>query len=87
MEAQLTFIYDQEGDIFYINKVTPYKEQESEEIDEGIIARFHPVTDEIENLEILFFSQRLGQNVFELPISLIVHSQLNNINLRLATRV
>jgi Protein of unknown function (DUF2283) len=64
METQLTFIYDQVGDIFYINKVQPYKEQESEEIDEGIIARFHPVTDEIENLEILFFWQRLKTNIF-----------------------
>ena len=87
METQLTFIYDQEGDIFYINKVKPYKEQESEEVDEGIIARFHPVTDEIENLEILFFSQRLADDTFELPISLIAHAQSKAIDLRLTTTV
>jgi hypothetical protein len=87
METQLTFIYDRDGDIFYINKVKPYKEQESEEVEEGIIARFHPVTDEIENLEILFFSKRLGDNSFELPISLVAHAQSKAIDLRLATRL
>lgn len=69
MENKLTLKYDREGDILYINKLPPYKEQESEEIEDGIIARFNPVTNEIENLELLFFSQRFqASSVFEIPI-------------------
>jgi len=69
MEAKLTFEYDREGDIFYINKRQPYAEQESEEIDYGIVARLSLSTGEIENLEILFFSQRLlEKTLVELPI-------------------
>ena len=70
MEEKLTLKYDREGDILYINKLPPYKEQESEEIEDGVIARFNPVTNEIENLEVLFFSQRFqASNVFEIPIT------------------
>lgn|GEM_PF-2091154 len=59
MDKKLTFEYDRVGDILYINKCSPYAEQESEEIEFGVIARFNPQTEEIENLEVLFFSQRL----------------------------
>ena len=34
MEAKLTFKYDRQGDILCINKITPYPEQESEELGE-----------------------------------------------------
>ncbi|MBR8829048.1 MAG: DUF2283 domain-containing protein [Gomphosphaeria aponina SAG 52.96 = DSM 107014] len=77
MDKKLSFEYDRVGDILYINKCSPYPEQESEEIEFGVIARFHPQTEEIENLEVLFFSKRLlEKNWFELPITA---------NLRLAT--
>ncbi len=70
MEKRLTFKYDQTADILYINKCPPYFEQESEEIGEEIIARLNPITGEIENLEILFFSSRVLENgQFELPIA------------------
>jgi uncharacterized protein YuzE len=69
MDAKLSFEYDREGDILYINKRSPYAEQESEEIDYGIVARLNPSTGEVENLEILFFSKRLlEKTLFELPI-------------------
>jgi uncharacterized protein YuzE len=69
MDAKLSFEYDHEGDILYINKRSPYAEQESEEIDYGIVARLNPSTGEVENLEILFFSKRLlEKTLFELPI-------------------
>ena len=69
MEAKLTFQYDREGDILYINKRPPYPEQESEELNDEVIARLNPKTKEIENLEVLFFSTRLlRSNMFELPI-------------------
>ncbi len=69
MEARLTFKYDREGDILYVNKCPPYAEQESEELGDDVIARLDPSTGEIENLEVLFFSTRLlRSDLFELPI-------------------
>ncbi len=69
MEKKLVFQYDREADILYINKVSPYADQDSEELGNEIIARFNPETREIENLEILFFSTRLlRQELFSLPI-------------------
>lgn len=74
MGTSLTFQYDREADILYINTCPPYPEQESEELDDEIIARFNPETDEIENLEVLFFSTRLlRQELFQLPISARLH--------------
>ena len=69
MNEKLTFEYDREGDILYIDKYRPYPEQESEEIEYGVIARLNPETEKIENLEVLFFSQRLLEKKwFDLPI-------------------
>jgi uncharacterized protein YuzE len=69
MEAKLSFKYDREADILYIDTRPPYAEQESEELGDDVIARLNPATGEIENLEVLFFSTRLlRQDLFELPI-------------------
>jgi hypothetical protein len=69
MEAKLSFKYDRETDILYIDKMPPYAEQESEELGDDVVARLNPDTKEIENLEVLFFSTRLlRSNLFELPI-------------------
>jgi uncharacterized protein YuzE len=65
----LTFEYDAIGDILYITKVHPYVLQESDEIEDGIIARMNPTTSEIESIEILSFQKRLEGNAsFSLPI-------------------
>ena len=78
MDTKLTFQYDREGDILYINTRPPYPEQESDEIGDEVIARFNPNTGQIENLEVLFFSTRLlRSNLFELPVTA---------DLRLATK-
>ncbi len=70
MAAKLTFKYDRQGDILYINKIPPYPEQESEELGDEFIARLNPKTGEIENLEVLFFSTRLlRSDLFELPVT------------------
>jgi len=58
MEARLLVEYDRIGDILYLGTVSPYPEQESEELDYGVIARLNPQSREIENLEILFFQSR-----------------------------
>jgi uncharacterized protein YuzE len=70
MPQKLTFKYDRQGDILYINKRPPYAEQESEELGDDVIARLNPTTGEIESLEVLFFSTRLLRSeLFELPIT------------------
>lgn len=69
MDARLSFKYDREADILYIDTVPPYGEQESEELGNDVIARINPVTGEVENLEVLFFSSRLlRREWFDLPI-------------------
>jgi hypothetical protein len=70
MDSKLTFKYDRESDILYIDKCPPYQEQDSEELGDDVIARLNPLTHEVENLEVLFFSTRLLRtDLFELPIS------------------
>ena len=74
MEAKLSFKYDREADILYIDKCPPYPEQESEELGDEVVARIKPGTGEIENLEVLFFSTRLlRSNLFELPVEANLH--------------
>ena len=69
MAQELTFQYDREADILYINTIPPYAEQESEELDDEVIARLNPQTGKIENLEILFFTSRLlRRELFSLPV-------------------
>jgi uncharacterized protein YuzE len=70
MASKLSFRYDREGDILYIDKRPPYPEQESEELGDDVIARINPQSGEVENLEVLFFSTRLLRaDLFELPVS------------------
>jgi len=69
MDAKLTFKYDRGADILYIDKRPPYPEQVSEELGDDIIARLNPLTSEVENLEVLFFSTRLLRtDLIELPV-------------------
>jgi uncharacterized protein YuzE len=70
MGAKLSFQYDRDADILYINKCAPYPEQESEELGDDVVARLNPKTGDIENLEVLFFSTRLlRSDLFELPVT------------------
>ena len=67
MEEKLTFKYDREADILYINKRPPYPEQ----VGDDVIARIYPSTGEWENVEVLFFSTRLlRDDHFEVPVTL-----------------
>ena len=69
MGARLTFQYDREGDILYVNTREPYPDQESHELGDDVVARLNPTTGEVETLEILFFSTRLLRaNVFDIPL-------------------
>jgi len=70
MTEKLSFNYDREADILYIDKAPPYADQESEELEDGIIVRLNPETNEVENFEILYFSTRLlRKNLFDLPVA------------------
>jgi hypothetical protein len=70
METSLTIEYDKTGDILYLGKTKCYPEQESEELDYGVIARLNPQTHELENLEILFFSSRVAKGeTVQLPVT------------------
>ena len=74
MDKKLIFKYNREGDILYIDKVLPYAGQETEELGDDVIARLNPMTGEIENLEVLFFSTRLlRSDLFELPVTAELH--------------
>ena len=74
MDTNLTFRYDREADILYINKRPPYPEQGSEELGDEVIARLNPGTGEVETLEVLFFSTRLlRSNLFEVPVTAEMH--------------
>ena len=69
MDAKLSFKYDRDSDILYIDKCPPYPEQESEELGDEIIARLNPKTGAVENMEVPFFSTRLLRSeLFEIPV-------------------
>ena len=70
METKLKFEYDREVDILHIDKLPPYREQEYEELGNEVIVWLNPQTEEIENLEILFFSTHLLRSeLFESPVN------------------
>lgn len=70
MGRRLTLRYDREGDILYLDRCAPYSEQESVELRDDVVARLHPRTEEIENVEILFFSTRFARgDLIELPFA------------------
>ena len=62
MEKGLTFYYDREADILYINKVRPYVEQESDELGDEIVARFNPKTGEIVDINLGYASYAKMKN-------------------------
>lgn len=70
MGEKLTLRYDKIGDILYIDKRAPYAEQESDEAGDAMVVRLNPKTDEVETIEILFFTKRLekGEEI-ELPVT------------------
>ena len=66
--GNLTFQYDPVGDILTIQTCPSYAEQETEELEDEVVARLNPESGNIETLEILFFSKRVEQQPLELPI-------------------
>jgi hypothetical protein len=70
MEEKLILEYDKIGDILHISKCKPYAAQESDEIDELVVGRFNPDTNDLEGIEIIRFMARFkDQTEFVLPIT------------------
>ena len=69
MAAKLIFEYDRIGDILFIGKCRPYRGQETDEIDDSVVAKLHPQTDVVECVLIMFLSaQILTTDSFRLHI-------------------
>jgi uncharacterized protein YuzE len=70
MATNLRLRYDREADILYVDTCEPYADQESEELDDEVVARRNPRTGAIETLEILWFSTRLLRgDLVDLPVA------------------
>jgi len=69
----IAFRYDRVGDIVYVDPVAPYAGQDSDMIDDFVVARTNPATGHVENLEVLFFMEwaRAGEPV-SLPVNAII---------------
>jgi uncharacterized protein YuzE len=58
MSEALQYFYDSEADVLYVSKGEPRADADSDEVGEGIIARFDPATHEVVGFTILNFLKR-----------------------------
>lgn len=58
---EMTISYDEPSDSLHIDSCVPYKEQDSNEIQPGVVVRSNPSSSAIENLEIMFFMERCAR--------------------------
>lgn len=69
MSRHLKLSYDPPSDTLYIDWSTPYADQDSSSIQDGVLARVNPKTRSIETLEILNFVARFAADkLLDLPI-------------------
>ena len=71
MNEALQYFYDSEADVLYVSKGEPRADADSDEVGEGIIARFDPVTHEVVGFTILNFLKRAEKTLpaFTLPFT------------------
>jgi len=60
----LQYYFDKEADVPYVSQGEPRPDADSEEVDDGVVARFDPVSREAVGFTILNFLKRAEQ---ELP--------------------
>ena len=60
MATKLIFEYDRIGDSLFIGKCRPYRGQDTDEIADSVVAKFHPSSDVVESVEILFLSTHIS---------------------------
>ena len=59
MDARLRITYDKIGDILFMDVCRQHPGQDTDEIDDDVVAKFNQATGAIEFIEILFFEPRL----------------------------
>ena len=70
MGEKLIIRYDKIGDFLFIELCHPYAEQDSDMIDDAVVARFNLTTGEMESVEVLFFDSWLKkEGVIRIPVS------------------
>lgn len=69
---QFNYLYDRDADVLYISKGKPSKNDFSDEIEDGVVARFDPNTKEIRGFTVLNFAARSQKKseVLNLPFEL-----------------
>lgn len=69
-KKQLHFYYDQEADVLYLSLGKPLETDDSNEIDDGIVARYDAKTKKIKGLTILHAALRTksGSVPIKLPL-------------------
>lgn len=67
----LQYLFDKEADILYVSQGPPRPDADSDEVGDGIIARFDPVTHDVIGFTVLNFLKRSSppHPVTELPFS------------------
>ena len=73
MGENLIVRYDEIGDFLFIELCRPYAEQDSDMIDDAVVARFNLTTGEMESVEVLFFDSWLKkEGVIRIPVSAVL---------------
>ena len=70
MGENLIIRFDKIGDFLFIERCHPYAEQDSDMIDDAVVARFSLTTGEMESVEVLFFDSWLKkEGAIRIPVS------------------
>ncbi|CAN5565716.1 hypothetical protein BH11ARM2_BH11ARM2_13700 [soil metagenome] len=72
---RLTFRYDEPSDTLYLDACEPYAEQESLNLEAGVLVRRNPRSGAVENVEILDFAVRSAKGQ-PLPLALAASMHL-----------
>ncbi|MBI3304698.1 MAG: DUF2283 domain-containing protein [Deltaproteobacteria bacterium] len=68
MSEALQYFYDSEADVLYVSKGEPRVDADSDEVGEGIIARFDPATHEVVGFTVLNFLKRAEKTLPDSPL-------------------
>ena len=74
MGEKLIIKYDEIGSFLFLEVCHPYAEQDSDMIDDAVVARFNLKTGELESIEILFFESWLKkEGEIRIPVNATLH--------------
>ncbi|HKA54433.1 MAG TPA: DUF2283 domain-containing protein [Candidatus Binatia bacterium] len=63
MSEALQYFYDAEADVLYVSKGEPRADADSDEVGEGVVARFDPITREVVGFTVLNFLKRAEKSL------------------------